>query len=167
MEGVEGLLKGLKLPEEERAGVKIGWRGGGKVGIVDLQAVGKLLADKPAHAEAIENALGPIWCPMKGIEVKDLGENIFLFTFFQAGGRKKAVELGLWMFEKDLLIMEEFVASKMIEEYEFDKIPIWVRVYKLPLGMMDYDTTESVGNRIGEFVAVDGLVDGLALVTRV
>jgi hypothetical protein len=30
MEGVEGILKGLKLSEEERARVKIGWRGGGK-----------------------------------------------------------------------------------------------------------------------------------------
>jgi hypothetical protein len=125
--------------------------------------MGKLLANKPAHAEVIESALRPIWCPMKGIEVKDLGENIFLFTFFQAGGRKKAVETGPWMFEKDLLVMEEFVASKMIDEYEFDKIPIWVRVFKLPLGMMDYETAETIGNRIGEFLAVDGLVNGLAM----
>jgi hypothetical protein len=27
MEGVEGLLKSLNLSEEERTGVKIGWRG--------------------------------------------------------------------------------------------------------------------------------------------
>jgi hypothetical protein len=92
MEGVEGLLKGLKLSEKERAGVKMGWRGGGKVGVVDQQVVGKLLADKPAHVEAIESALEPAWCLMKGIEVKDLGENTFLLMFFQPGGRKKQVE---------------------------------------------------------------------------
>jgi hypothetical protein len=57
--------------------------------VVDLQAVGKLLADKPAHAEAIESALRSIWCPMKGIEVKDLGENIFLFTFFSSGRKEE------------------------------------------------------------------------------
>jgi hypothetical protein len=37
---------------------------------------------------------------MKGIEVKDLGENRFLFTFFHASGRKKAVDAGPWMFDK-------------------------------------------------------------------
>jgi hypothetical protein len=72
---------------------------------------------------------------MKGIEVKDLGENTFLFTFFPAGREEEGGG-----------VMEEFVASKTIKEYEFYRIPIWVRVYKLPLGMMDYDTAESVGN---------------------
>jgi hypothetical protein len=163
MDGVEGMMKGLKLSEEERAGVKIGWRGGGKMGVVHMQAVGKLLAEKPALAEAIEDALGPVWCPMKGIDVKDLGENIFLFTFHQEGGKKKAVDSGPWRFEKDLMVMEEFVPTKAPDEYEFNRIPIWVRVFKLPWGMMDYDTAESIGNRIGEFLAVDGMVDGLAM----
>jgi hypothetical protein len=81
MERIEGLLGGLKLTDQERAGVKIGWRGGGKVGMVDLKAIGKLLADKPAHADAVANSLGPIWCPMRGVDCKALGDNVFVFTF--------------------------------------------------------------------------------------
>jgi hypothetical protein len=65
--------------------VKIGWRGGGKVGVVDLKAVGKLLAVKPAHAEAISNALGPVWCSMHGVDCREIGENVFMFTFKQEG----------------------------------------------------------------------------------
>jgi hypothetical protein len=162
MEGVEGLMHGLKLSEEERAGVKIGTgRVQARRGV--NQAVGKLLAEKPAHTEAICNALGPIWCPMKGIEVKDLGENIFLFTFLQPMGKKKAEDSGPWMFDKDLLVLEEFDAGKTIDEYEFNKIPIWFRVFNLPLGRMDGVTGELIGNQVGDFMEVDGLVDGMAV----
>jgi hypothetical protein len=90
MEGVEGLMKGLKLSEAERVGVRI--RGSGvkekKQGMEEM-AVGWLMAEKPAITEAMENVLGPLWCPMKGIKVKDLGENRFLFLSYNHRGRRK------------------------------------------------------------------------------
>jgi hypothetical protein len=164
MEGVEGLMKGLKLSEAKRVGVRIGGSGvkEKKQGTEEM-AVGWLMAEKPANTEAMENALGPLWCPMKGIKVKDLGENRFLFTFLQSSGKKKAVDNGPWMFDKDLLMLEEFDASKTIDEYRFDTVPIWVRVFKLPLGDMDRDTGELIGNQIGDFIEMDGLVDGMAV----
>jgi hypothetical protein len=140
MEKVEGMMEGLKLSEAERKGVKIGWRGGGKTCVVDAQAIGKLMSEKPAFAGAMVDALGPLWCPMQGLECKGLGENKFLFTFHQVSGRKKAVDNGPWHFENELLVMEEFVVSKTLDEYEFNKIPIWVRIFKLPLGMMSRET---------------------------
>jgi hypothetical protein len=97
------------------------------------------------------------------MECKDLGDNIFLFTFHQAGGRKKAVEDGPWTFDKCLLVMEEFDATKNLDEYAFDKINIWVHIFKLPLGMMNRATGEDIGDQIGEFVGVDGVEDGLAM----
>ncbi|KAE8770295.1 reverse transcriptase [Hordeum vulgare] len=67
------------------------------------------------------------------------------------------------MFEKELLVMEEYEASKAIDEYMFNSIPIWVRVFKIPLRSMDGDTGEMIGNRIGKFLEVEGLVNGLAV----
>ncbi|KAK1664363.1 hypothetical protein QYE76_052522 [Lolium multiflorum] len=163
MEGVEGMMRGLKLSEAEKKGIKIGWAGSGKVGAVEVQAIAKLMTDKPAYAEAISDALGPIWCPMKGIDVKDLGENKFLISFNQSSGRRKAVDGGPWTFDKDLLVLEEFDASKNMDDYAFNTIPIWVRIFKLPLGMMSGDTGESIGNQIGEYMETDGLVNGLAV----
>jgi hypothetical protein len=60
---------------------------------------------------------------MKGINVKDHGEHIFCLHFIRwEVGRK--VDSGSWMFEKDLLVMEEFVERKTSDEYEFKTIPI-------------------------------------------
>jgi hypothetical protein len=99
---------------------------------------------------------------MKGIHCKDLGENMFLFTFHQFGGWRKAMEGGgAWMFENELLVLEEFDPSKGLDEYTFTHVSIWVRVYKLPLGKMTRDTAVLIGDGLGEFMEVDGMENGV------
>jgi hypothetical protein len=163
LEKVDRFMRGMRLSEEESRGVKIEEDSVVKGKAKEEQAVGKLLATKPAIPQAIENALGPMWCPFKGINCKEVGENIFLFTFFQAGGRKKAVDSGPWIFDKDLLVLEEFDPNKTMEDYSFAVIPIWIRVYKMPLGMMSRKNGVLIGDRVGEFMEMDGVEDGMAM----
>jgi hypothetical protein len=162
MEHVEERMKGLNLSELENKGLRIGWSDGKKVGSVEPRAIAKLLSDRPAHAEAMAEALGPIWCPMKGVTCRDRGDNIFMFTFHQESGKNKALFEGPWMFNKSLLVIEDFEPTKTVKEYEFTTIPIWVRMFGLPLGMMDRDTGESIGDEIGKFMEADVDDDGLA-----
>lgn len=56
--------------------------------------MGKVLAEKPVRAEALELSLGKIWCPLKGVECRDLGENRFLFIFLQGLGKRQGLEDG-------------------------------------------------------------------------
>lgn len=77
MEKVEGLLKDLKFTEKERKGLKIGWSGSGKAGVVEPQALAKLFSEKPAFREAMVETVGRIWCPIWGVDCEEVGENIF------------------------------------------------------------------------------------------
>ncbi|KAE8793542.1 hypothetical protein D1007_31827 [Hordeum vulgare] len=163
MEKVEGLLHYLKLSEKERKGIKIGWDGSGKVGMVEPQALAKLLSGKPVFMEAIAEMLGRIWCPIKGLECKEVGENIFLFTFGQESGKRMALEGGPWEFGNDLLVFEDFIASKRPEDYSLDTIPIWVRIMRLPLGMMCKEAGEAIGSLIGEVQELEARADGKAM----
>lgn len=61
------------------------------------------------------------------------------------------------MFDIYLIVTEEYVAIKSIEEYKFSNIPIWVLIFGMSMGMMSSDTVESLGNEIGEFLEMDGL----------
>lgn len=94
-------------------------------------------------------SLGKAWCPIKGIDCKEVEENTFLFTFFQESGKRKAIDCGPWMFAKELVVVEDFIPSKRLEDYAFINIPIWVRVFNLPLGMMNVDSAQEIGNIIG------------------
>lgn len=66
------------------------------------------------------------------------------------------------MFSKDLLIMVDFVASKSLEEMEFDHIPIWIRVFKLPLGMMCRLTCVAIRDQVRHTLEVEVEEDGMA-----
>jgi hypothetical protein len=100
---------------------------------------------------------------MKGATCRDMGDNIFIFTFRQESGKNKALAEGPWMFNtRSLLVLEDFVPTKTLKEYEFSTIPIWIRIFGLPLGMMDRETGESIGDEIGEYLDADVGDDGLA-----
>ncbi|KAE8772589.1 hypothetical protein D1007_55405 [Hordeum vulgare] len=163
MEDVEGMLGSLRLSEAEMQGVRIGRKDTGDVGRKEVQAIGKVISEKPAMARVLESTLGICWCPMKGVVCKDLGDNIFLFTSGQESGKRKAVEDGPWWYGKELIVMEDFDPMKIIEEYEFNKVPIWVQIYRLPLGMMDRASGEDVGGAIGEVQEVETDEDGKAV----
>ncbi|KAL6614095.1 hypothetical protein ACP70R_036365 [Stipagrostis hirtigluma subsp. patula] len=156
MERVAGLMENMRLSETEKKGIKIGGAGSGSKSVKDPQAVGKVLSEKPVRAEALELALGKVWCPIKGVECKDLGENRFLFTFFQASGKRRALDDGPWNFGgKDLVIMADFDGAKTIDEIEFHWIPMWVRITKMPLRFMTKAAREVIGAEIGEVLQVD------------
>lgn len=152
-------MRKMTLSAAEKKGVRIKDGGGGKKSSSPstnlIQAVGKLFSEKLAHPDSLEQALGRIWCPMRGIECKGLGENKFLFTFHQATGKKKALDEGPWNLSKELLVVTDLDESKTLDELEFSFTPIWVQVLQLPLGMMNSETAEAIGDEIGEFMDVD------------
>ncbi|OEL27947.1 hypothetical protein BAE44_0011034 [Dichanthelium oligosanthes] len=155
MENVEGMMQKLKLSAAEKKGIKIGPAAAKESAGSLVQAIGKLLSEKPAPPEAFVQTLGRIWCPIRGIDCKDWGDNHYLFTFHQASGKRKALEGGPWTLSKELLVVSDFDGSKSLEEIEFFFIPIWVRITKLPLGMMNKATGEVIGEEMGDFMEVD------------
>ena len=58
MEKVAGLMEKMKLSEEERKGVKIRWTSRAKENKGEIQAVGKVMSERPAHPDAIFLSLG-------------------------------------------------------------------------------------------------------------
>jgi hypothetical protein len=163
---VEDRLGRMRLSEAEKKSVRIGPGGGSRAceGLKVEQAVVKVLSEKRIPGFAIEQALGRVWCPLKGIDSKDLGENHFLITFHQASGKRRALEDGPWMVGRDLrdlVIVADYDASKTLQEMEFNSIPIWVRVLKLPLGFIDKEVGRVIGAEIGKVLDVD-LGDNIA-----
>ncbi|KAG0529526.1 hypothetical protein BDA96_05G106000 [Sorghum bicolor] len=155
MEGVEGMMKKLQLSSEERRSIKIRKQLGSQVNSWPSQAVAKLFSDRNIRSDVIEKVVGWISCPAKGIACKDLGDNVFLISFNQETGLRRALDDGPWMVSKELLVVVEFDESKALEEFDFSSIPIWMRVKRLPFGLMNRVVAETIGDDVGAFMEVD------------
>lgn len=86
MEAMQALMKRMQLSEAEKKGIRICEAESGSMGSGDPKAIGKVLAEKVVNAEGLAQALGKIWCLIRGITCRDPGENHFLFTFHQHPG---------------------------------------------------------------------------------
>jgi hypothetical protein len=67
------------------------------------------------------------------------------------------------MVNNDLIVLAEFDPNKALEEYVFDIIPIWIRVFNLPLGWMNRDMGLEIGDLVGKGVEVEVGEDGMAV----
>ncbi|XBI88935.1 hypothetical protein VPH35_026825 [Triticum aestivum] len=162
MEKVSGLMERLRLSEAEKKGIRIGWADGKKFGEVEAHAMMKLLSEKQVIAKALENSVGRIWCPLRGVECKTMGENIFHIKFLQQSGKRKAMEEGPWVFKGDALVPEEFDPRKTLDEYNFATMPVWVRVSGLPLSMLNAGAGEIIGDEVREFMDTEVAVDAVS-----
>ncbi|XVF66915.1 hypothetical protein PTKIN_Ptkin10aG0078000 [Pterospermum kingtungense] len=68
------------------------------VGKIELCLVGRLLTGKPINFNAMRSRLAEIWRPVKGIHIKDLHPNLFLFLFFHSRDLQRVIDGGLWFF---------------------------------------------------------------------
>jgi hypothetical protein len=100
-----------------------------------------------------------VWCPIKGIECKALGDNKFLITFLQESGKRNALEEGPWMISKELVVVADVDRRKTLDAIEFVFVPIWVRILNLPIGMMNKEAGVTIRKEVGTFMMVD-LEDG-------
>jgi hypothetical protein len=125
--------------------------------------VGKSLAVKLIAIEGIHQTLGKIWCGDKGLVIKDVGENKFLFSFNHPMGKKRVLEDEPWMTGHSLLVMVAFNGKKALEAVDFHHVPIWIHVSKLLMWMTNRKVAEIIGNDVGEFMDVDDEENGTAV----
>jgi hypothetical protein len=125
--------------------------------------VGKSLAVKPISVEGIHQTLDKIWCDNKGLVIKDVGENKFLFSFNHPMSKNRVLEDGPWMTGHSLLVMMSSNGKKALEAVDFHHVPIWIRVSKLPMWMMNRKVAEIIGNEVGKFMDVDDEENGTTI----
>jgi len=59
------MMERMRLSEKEKKGIRVSG-GASSGGAADLQAIGKVLSDRPVFAEGLGLALGKVWCPIRG-----------------------------------------------------------------------------------------------------
>lgn len=57
---------------------------------------------------------------------------------------------GLWVFQNNAIVLEEYDGITNVQEYKLDRIPIWARMIGIPDGLMKkMELTEKIARKVG------------------
>ncbi|KAL4348031.1 hypothetical protein GQ457_17G003790 [Hibiscus cannabinus] len=149
-------MENLKFSEEELADV-----GEEKLGLSkhmegsEKWMVGKLVSPKMVDTGLLIRVFFAVWKDTPLEEAMTLGPNLFLFKFKQVEFKESVLNRCPLSFNGELLALKVFDGILSPHKYNFGPLPMWVRVYKVQLGMMTQQMGEIIGDRMGSHIAVD------------
>lgn len=124
---------------------------------VDLRwaTVGRFLADKHIKVEAMQQVLASVWRPVKGVRVKALAPNLFIFQFFHEKDIQRIMREGPWAFENATLVLKRLNEGDQPANVALYRVDFWIQVHDVPCGFMTENIAEQIGNSLGVFVQND------------
>uniref|UniRef100_A0A803P6Q0 Reverse transcriptase domain-containing protein n=1 Tax=Cannabis sativa TaxID=3483 RepID=A0A803P6Q0_CANSA len=99
------------------------------------------------------NVMGSLWRLGKGMYVKELETNSFLFQFFHEVDIGRVLEGTPWTFNKSLLLVERLQGGENPRNKTLNTMEIWVQVYNLEVGFRSDRVLQGVGAYIGKYVS--------------
>lgn len=129
--------------------------GSGSDSVSDFWLAGKLLTQGSFNVRAFKSTMAQIWKVKRGVEVRDVGRNLFVFRFFDGKDREWVLRQGPWHFDKFLVVLQVLDPQLAPSEVPLNKVPIWVRVQDLPLALKSEAFARSIGDFLGGFIEWD------------
>ncbi|XWS60811.1 hypothetical protein CRYUN_Cryun07bG0069500 [Craigia yunnanensis] len=77
------------------------------------------------------------------------------FKFASKSDKHRILDGSPWSFDKHLLVLKDYDGNLRPTNYVFDSATFWIRVYGLPLKMMNQGMAERIGGKLGILKGVD------------
>lgn len=68
----------------------------------------KVLSRRSIALDAIRKNLRMVWKPNKGLQIMEVGEELFIVEFGDEKDKKKVLDMSPWNYEKQLILLQEF-----------------------------------------------------------
>ncbi|KAM7528709.1 hypothetical protein LguiB_032119 [Lonicera macranthoides] len=127
----------ITLDDEESGGMEFRSKGAESANppLILHDLVGKVLTNKPVNFKNLQlQTFVTLWSTIKGIWIKELQPNLFLFQFGHVMERDREFKLGPWSFENNLLVLAKVGLNENLENVPLNTTELWVHVYDLPYG---------------------------------
>ena len=86
---------------------------------------------------------------------------MFLVEFGDGKDKKKILDMCPWIFEKQLVLLQEFEGELTPKEIEIKWAPFWIQIFNLPLKSRTKETRWAIGSSLGTVMEVDVLELGV------
>lgn len=117
--------------------------------------VGRFLTEASIDFQAMQHKMASLWRPGRGMYVKQLDPNRFIFQFYHDIDIKRVIEGSPWTFGRFHLVFERLKDGDNPRTVSINKMDIWVQLHGMNTGFMSQRVVKDVGNYIGIFIESD------------
>lgn len=103
----------------------------------------------------MQHKMASLWRPGKGMYVKQLDSNRFLFQFYHEIDIKRVCDESPWTFGRFHLVFERLKIGIDLRTMDINNLEIWVQLHGMGMGFMSQRVVTDIGNHIGKFVESD------------
>lgn len=155
-EDVVSELERMKLTAEEEETIEISDEGR-RVEIEScmLSLIGRFLTCKPFNKRAAKNTLKKAWGLENGVQIVEVGANLFQFKFNNEFDLERILNGGPWSFDNQLLMLTKWQKGMKADNVRLNHASLWVQIWGAPFDMISTRVASEVGRRLGEVVEVE------------
>uniref|UniRef100_A0A803PHA9 Reverse transcriptase domain-containing protein n=1 Tax=Cannabis sativa TaxID=3483 RepID=A0A803PHA9_CANSA len=117
--------------------------------------VGKFLTNRSIDFDAMRHMMASLWQPGKGVYIKELDSNRYLFQFYHELDIETVIEGSPWTFNRMQLVFHRLKRGEDPRMVRLHELDMWVQLHDLKYGFMSDWVVRHAGNYIGKFVKSD------------
>lgn len=117
--------------------------------------VGKFLTDSPIDFQAMQHKMASLWKLGRGVYVKELKSNRFIFQFYHEVDIKRVIDCSPWTFGRFQLVFERLKPRDNPRTLVINKLDLLVQLHGMSPGFISHRVVQDIGNYIGVYVESD------------
>ncbi|KAF4364324.1 hypothetical protein G4B88_003652 [Cannabis sativa] len=117
--------------------------------------VGRLLSGKVSDFQIFQNIMADLWKPGKGIFIKRLEQNRFLFQFYHEIDIQRVLDGSPWTYDRKQLLIERLKPGENPRAININTLDMWVQIHELRSGFKTEWVIREAGRYIGQYVQSD------------
>ena len=122
-------LENMKLTMEEEEVIAISDEGRKEdIESCALSLIGKFLTCKPFNKRAALNTLRRAWGLDEGVQMVEVGSNLFQFKFKTEFEMERILKSSPWSFDNQVLIVQRWKQGMTAENVKFESVAIWIQI---------------------------------------
>lgn len=117
--------------------------------------MGRFLTDSPIDFQTMHK-MASLWKSGRGMYVKTLEANKFIFQFYHEIDIKRVTEGSLWTFGRFQLVFVRLKEGDNPRVVAINNMDIWVQLHDMSACFMSQRVVMDIGNYLGHFIESDG-----------
>ncbi|GKD58660.1 zinc knuckle CX2CX4HX4C containing protein [Tanacetum coccineum] len=90
-----------------------------------------------------------------------VNQGLYYFNFKSQEGMNSVIENGPWMVENKPLFVRKWEPGLCMSKLDTSKVPLWVKIYDIPLEAWNVDGISRIASRIGVLIIMDNITTSI------